>query len=77
MVRLNRLDLALKDFTAAIAIAPREARHYAGRGALHQHLGELDLALADYEKLMEYSGAQAHALLREHKNLFAPRKPGS
>jgi tetratricopeptide (TPR) repeat protein len=63
--RTNRLDLALADFSASIAIDPgRAGDYYRHRGQIHLRLGNLDAAIADLTAAIElWDAAQAASRL--------------
>ena len=53
---------ALKEFTKATEINPDECKYYNDRGVAYKRLGELDKALADYNKSLGSTGCKETAL---------------
>ena len=46
---------AISDYTKALEINPRDALAYYNRGILHLNVGRADLAIADFNKVIELS----------------------
>ncbi len=56
----SEFDLAMKDFEAAIALAPASPKPYADRAYLHSRLGDWTSALADLDRAASASGGGAN-----------------
>lgn len=55
-------DLAIEDFSASIALEPREWRRFERRGTIYFRKGDYDRALADYEQALVINPVYAPAL---------------
>ncbi len=51
---LGQLDDALAAFNQAVELDPEAAYTYVERGWIHEKMGQLDLAMADYERAREF-----------------------
>ena len=50
---MGSLDLAIADYTQAIALKPELARAYYNRGVAYQSTGEYNRAIEDYNEAIE------------------------
>ena len=57
-------DLAISDYTQAIAINPRNSIAYFNRGNIFEAKGERDRAIADFSKAIELAARDADAYVR-------------
>ena len=57
----QRHDYAIRDYSAAIRIAPKDADAYCRRGAVYQRKGLLDKAIADYTEAIRLAPSWAAA----------------
>lgn len=55
-VQIDAYTLARNDFNIAIALSPNDLNYYLWRGVASHALGNLDLALADYQKAVQTEG---------------------
>jgi Flp pilus assembly protein TadD len=59
----GELDLAIKDFSQALARQPEAAAAYIDRGAVYLRKGDLDRALSDYDQSLQLNPKDARAYL--------------
>lgn len=52
-MRQGKMDLAIECYTKALKIQPKFSFAYLNRGSLYHQLGNTDLALIDYDKVVE------------------------
>lgn len=58
-IKRNAYDCAIKNFTKAIEMDPTRFEYYTTRGIAYQHQGEINLALADYDKAITINPKEA------------------
>ena len=52
---MGEINLSVKDYTKAIELDPNLAKGYKNRGIAFLHLREVDLAVADLSKVIQFS----------------------
>ena len=72
----GEVELAIEDYTEAIALNPKFAEAYYQRGLAYSKKGEIKLAIADYTKAIELKSDYADAYYRRSRAVVIPRRRG-
>ena len=72
--RLNHIDQALADYSAAVRLKPDYVAGFEGRGTLHRRKGDLDAALADWDTAIRLDPARPYARMRRAEVLRERRR---
>ena len=72
----GEVELAIEDYTEAIALNPEFAEAYYQRGLAYSKKGEIERAIEDYTKAIAIGSRLFRCLLQSGRRVFTARRTG-